>query len=311
MDYHVVGEDYKEGATSSLSSIYIPTHLPSSPPATAVPMNACSHSSALGGAAQPSYMYPLKGISFLANHPSQLWGAVLLPIVVSIAIGVGAFVVLMAGGLYPQALFFLTYTPLPPWAAWILSLVLVFLETVLLSFILAQLFLDHARTRLYAKVFELNGLQFSSLDRVIQGTGNAYFQWVSQRAIFLFLFFQMVATLPINLVPVAGTICYAGLNGVSFAWALQGVYFERKGLSFLQQWKFVKTHLNDYLSFGAVAVLLDSIPVFNILFFYTNIIGSALWAIDMEKAQTLENSFLLPANALIDDVGIIDTEELN
>lgn len=40
--------------------------------------------------------------------------------------------------------------------------------------------------------------------------------------------------------------------GVSFAWALQGVYFERKGLSFLQQWKFVKTHLNDYLSFGAV-----------------------------------------------------------
>ena len=44
-------------------------------------------------------------------------------------------------------------------------------------------------------------------------SGNAYFQWVSQRAIFLFLFFQMVATLPINLVPVAGTICYAGLNG--------------------------------------------------------------------------------------------------
>ena len=77
-------------------------------------MNACSHGSALGGAAQPSYMYPLKGISFLANHPSQLWGAVLLPIVVSIAIGVGAFVVLMAGGLYPQALFFLTYTSLPP-----------------------------------------------------------------------------------------------------------------------------------------------------------------------------------------------------
>jgi len=38
---------------------------------------------------------------------------------------------------------------------------------------------------------------------------------------------------------------------------------------------------------------------------------AALWAIDMEKAQTLENSFLLPANALIDDVGIIDTEELN
>ncbi len=106
MDYHVVGEDYKEGgATSSLSSIYIPAHLPSSPPSTAGPMNAL---------VQPSYMYPLKGISFLANHPSQLWGAVLLPIVVSIAIGVGAFVVLMAGGLYPQALFFLTYTSLPP-----------------------------------------------------------------------------------------------------------------------------------------------------------------------------------------------------
>lgn len=102
------------------------------------------------------------------------------------------------------------------------------------------------------------------------------------------------------------------------------------------------TPLIDHCVCTQVAVLLDSIPVFNILFFYTNIIGSgalavllfrfasrddgnvlrswltrtdaslaALWAIDMEKAQTLENSFLLPANALIDDVGIIDTEELH
>jgi hypothetical protein len=36
------------------------------------------------------------------------------------------------------------------WAAWLLSLALVFFETVLFSFLLAQIFLDHARIRIYA-----------------------------------------------------------------------------------------------------------------------------------------------------------------
>jgi hypothetical protein len=62
-------------------------------------------------------------------------------------------------------------------------------------------------------VFELNGIPFDGLARVVHGTGNPYVQWASQRLIFLFLLGQMLVTLPIHIIPVVGTIVYAGMNG--------------------------------------------------------------------------------------------------
>lgn len=39
-------------------------------------------------------------------------------------------------------------------------------------------------------------------------------------------------------------------------------------------------------SFGVVAVLLEMVPVASILFAYTNNVGAALWAADMEMGRS-------------------------
>jgi hypothetical protein len=41
-------------------------------------------------------------------------------------------------------------------------------------------------------------------------------------------------------------------------------------------------------SFGVVATVLEMVPVASILFSFTNTVGAALWAADMEKALTTE-----------------------
>jgi len=162
------------------------------------------------------------------------------------------------------------------------------------------------------KVFQMHGLQFDSIDPVIYGTASHYCQWTTQRLIFLFLLFELVVTFPMNIIPFIGAITYAFVNGVSLAWSLQGVYFAKKGLSLVQQWEYIKANLKDYLAFGVVAMMLDVIPLLDIIFFYTNIIGSAIWAIEIEQAQKLENR--MPPNSLIDDEGdmalMVDAEEL-
>ena len=42
---------------------------------------------------------------------------------------------------------------------------------------------------------------------------------------------------------------------------------------------------NIYPSFGVAAVLLELVPVASILFAFTNTVGAALWAADMEKGK--------------------------
>ena len=44
----------------------------------------------------------------------------------------------------------------------------------------------------------------------------------------------------------------------------------------------------DCVSFGVAVVLLDLVPVASILFAFTNTVGAALWAADMEKGNVTE-----------------------
>ena len=43
--------------------------------------------------------------------------------------------------------------------------------------------------------------------------------------------------------------------------------------------------MNINYSFGVAAVLLELVPVASILFAFTNTVGAALWAADMEKGN--------------------------
>jgi len=46
---------------------------------------------------------------------------------------------------------------------------------------------------------------------------------------------------------------------------------------------FVERNKPKYIAFGIVAMLLQLIPGMSIFFVYTNTVGAALWAIELEK----------------------------
>jgi hypothetical protein len=60
-------------------------------------------------------------------------------------------------------------------------------------------------------------------------------------------------------------------------------YFELKGLSFMEQYRYVRTCKHEYTYFGGMACLLSSIPLVGFFLSFTNVVGAALWAIDMEE----------------------------
>ena len=110
--------------------------------------------------------------------------------------------------------------------------------------------------------------------------------------------------LPLNFIPVVGTIAFVILQGRRAGPAAHARYFQLKGWSDSQKRKHIEeskaaytryveptAHQWDFrlilpASFGVATVLLDLVPVASILFAFTNTVGAALWAVDMEKDST-------------------------
>ena len=76
----------------------------------------------------------------------------------------------------------------------------------------------------------------------------------------------------------------------------QAAYLASKGLTFLGQLRWVGKRFVTYELFGFIAALLLNIPVLSWVFYWTNLCGSALWALEMTRAtnQYLEKISELP-----------------
>ncbi len=59
-------------------------------------------------------------------------------------------------------------------------------------------------------------------------------------------------------------------------------YFHKKGLTAAQQALVVKSRRVEYVAFGAVAFVLNLVPVLNYFFSLASTAGAALWAADIE-----------------------------
>ncbi|POM70212.1 Hypothetical protein PHPALM_13378 [Phytophthora palmivora] len=95
----------------------------------------------------------------------------------------------------------------------------------------------------------------------------------------------LILTLPLNLLPIIGSIIYAWLNGTVLAWEYHLLYFEFKNFTYAQQKAFVKEHKVQYSSFGMQALLMEMIPGVGSLFMFTNTVGAALFAAQLEEEE--------------------------
>ncbi|MCJ1456484.1 hypothetical protein MMC28_006845 [Mycoblastus sanguinarius] len=91
--------------------------------------------------------------------------------------------------------------------------------------------------------------------------------------------------LPLNFIPVVGTVMFVILQGKRAGPAAHTRYFQLKQWSSRQKEKHVEEYKAAYTSFGVAAVILELVPVASILFAFTNTVGAALWAADMEKGN--------------------------
>ncbi|KAI9740086.1 MAG: hypothetical protein M1818_004837 [Claussenomyces sp. TS43310] len=98
-------------------------------------------------------------------------------------------------------------------------------------------------------------------------------------------FIRYVMYLPLNFIPVVGTAIFVGLQGKARGRAAHTRYFQLKKWTPSERESFLKEHAGPYTAFGTVATLLELVPIASILFTFTNTVGAALWAADIEKSQ--------------------------
>lgn len=89
--------------------------------------------------------------------------------------------------------------------------------------------------------------------------------------------------LPLNFIPVVGTVLFVLLQGKKAGPNAHARYFQLKGMSKTKQDEFVEQRQGAYTAFGVVATLLEMVPIAGIFFAFTNVTGAALWAADMER----------------------------
>ncbi|KAI8601128.1 hypothetical protein EDD21DRAFT_415211 [Dissophora ornata] len=111
---------------------------------------------------------------------------------------------------------------------------------------------------------------------------------VGQRILLWFM------TLPLNFLPVAGPVTFCYINGKARVPDVHRRYFDMKGMTVDERKVWIKRREPEYIAFAFVSQGLELVPVLGILFGFTNTIGAALWAVDLEQQQdALRNKKLL------------------
>ncbi|KAL4935031.1 hypothetical protein BDV06DRAFT_207790, partial [Aspergillus oleicola] len=91
--------------------------------------------------------------------------------------------------------------------------------------------------------------------------------------------------LPLNFIPVIGTVMYVYVAGKKAGPGLHARYFQLKGLNRQQREEFVLRRRGAYTGLGMASVVLEMIPFASMVFEFSNAVGAALWAADLERAQ--------------------------
>ncbi|EJT68410.1 hypothetical protein GGTG_14011 [Gaeumannomyces tritici R3-111a-1] len=236
-----------------------------------------------------SYLYPIKGIFYFFSHRA-LWKPFLSRIGPTLAVSAGVTV----------PMFIFTYLPQLAILVWVNGPLAVFTTVLLVlnesstitsiiarNFIMQDALLDTFDGTLVARgatgvVKEGRELQPGSdpigkLGKVLKSP----FDRFSPKAILRYLIH-----LPLNFIPVVGTVIFILLQGRARGQSVHDRYFQLKSWGKERRSAWIQAHAGSYTAFGFVATLLEMVPVASLLFSCTNAVGAALWAADIEAKGT-------------------------
>ncbi|KAK3336834.1 hypothetical protein B0T19DRAFT_437549 [Cercophora scortea] len=236
-----------------------------------------------------SYLYPVKGIFYFFAHRA-LWKPLLSRLTSTLTLSAVVVGSMFAFTYLPQlALMVFVNGPLA-----VLTTVLLVLNesSVIISIISKNFMLQDAMLDTFdgtlvsrnATGILSEGRQLKSSGDSIQRLGKVLkspFSRFSPKALVRYVMY-----LPLNFIPVVGTVAFILLNGRARGNSVHDRYFQLKRWSNAQKSNWLQEHKGPYAAFGTVATLLEMIPIASILFSFTNTVGAALWAADIEAKDT-------------------------
>lgn len=244
---------------------------------------------AFQAASSGSYLYPIKGIFFFLRNRT-LWSPLASKILPTLGLAVGVVIFMFTFTYLPQVgLMFFTNGPLAPFT----TILLILSESATITNILSRNFIvqDAIIDTFDATLLARNSTNLVSQGREIKGGNDPVgrlgkiakkpFEKFTIKALVRYLMY-----LPLNFIPVVGTAFFIFIQGRNKGKAAHSRYFNLKGWKQSDIENFTTEHVGPYTAFGAMATLLELVPVASILFGFTNTVGAALWAADIERGGT-------------------------
>ncbi|PSK34820.1 hypothetical protein B9Z65_1403 [Elsinoe australis] len=232
-----------------------------------------------------AYLYPIKGIFYYASHRA-LWRPLMSKIVPCITMGVGIF----------TSMFFFTYLPQAAVLAIFNGPIAAVTTALLVASEASTIFMVSAKTFLIedSLVDTFDGTLVSkgqselvASNRQVKSGGDSIarlgklvskpFQRFTPSAIIRYVMY-----LPLNFIPVVGTVIFIIVQGKKTGPNAHARYFQLKGMNKTRREEHVEKRTGAYTGFGIVANLLEMVPIVGVFFAFTNTAGAALWAADME-----------------------------
>lgn len=181
--------------------------------------------------------------------------------------------------------------------AWVQAVFLVLGEgAAIVALLFEAFFVDETLVDVFDSVLLNEGMEdLVASARMIDPDGNtpvkklgkptmsAVYSPFSLRQIIEFILF-----LPLNFVPVAGVPMFLIITGYRAGPFHHWRYFKLLGFNKKERNAVIKQRQLRYTWFGAVALLLQLVPVFSMLFLLTTAAGSALWVVKLEKQRRLQ-----------------------
>lgn len=232
------------------------------------------------------WTYPLQGIYYTFTHNS-VWHPIKAQLLPRSILAAAVLVFLMTFAYVPQAVA-LSFVTGP--FGFVTAIPIILSEAnILVNFL--SVFLEDKMDLLFDTVLLDKGYNdLVSNGRTIKrgsGVATAMASKVSSKLSKFSLegFVRYLMTIPLNLIPAVGTMLFIVLNGQKAGPRFMSRYFQLKQYTDSFKAKELERKQGSFTAFGAMTVVLNLVPVANQLFTYTNVVGAALLAADMEKGD--------------------------
>ncbi|KAJ7093109.1 hypothetical protein C8R44DRAFT_398469 [Mycena epipterygia] len=232
------------------------------------------------------WWYPVQGVFYFVSHAS-LYRSIFPVILKTLAAALGVTVALFTFTYLPQVAFCALFSG--PFAFATAAFLVLGEAYAVIMFISKAFFLGRAQDQLFNAVFRQQGINLvyvepkgksrSFMQSAIKGVSKPLSRFSKEGLL------RYIVSLPLNLVPMVGTVLFLLYNGAKAGPTFHSRYFQAKGLSPASRQALVDKRKGAYTAFGAATLGLNLIPLVGPIFTLTSTVGAALWACELEKKE--------------------------